>query len=177
MSHIDPLPPELADLESHLRGLPLPPGKFNRDETLYRAGWAAAEAHCRKWGGSRMWPVISGVLAASVLILGALLVRQGEAPQVADVDNARPVQPETPHGLAHGSAPEMGAPSNETRLPLEFAPRFAPAEHSLLALRDRALLGVLPDLSDPGDQGDAPVPRAKTRRELLTDLLERNFNS
>lgn len=83
MSHIDPLPPELTDLETQLRKLSLPTAKLNREATLYQCGWAAARAHfhAQRSQRGRMWQAASGVLAASVVVLAIMLARQGATHQ------------------------------------------------------------------------------------------------
>ena len=78
MSDQTGLTPELKNLESHLLGVQLPGSKFDRDETLYQSGWAAAMAQAQstktvataRW----MWPASSGVLATLAAVLAVMLV-------------------------------------------------------------------------------------------------------
>lgn len=59
----------------------------------------------------------------------------------------------------------------------DFAIRFAPDDTSLLAVRERALRGILPEPSQTVDQGEVPFREPKTRRELLDEFIERNIHS
>jgi hypothetical protein len=178
MSRHHPLPPDLINLESQLRGLSLPAGKLGRDATLYQCGWAAAEAQFRasqsqhRW----IWKSSSGVLAASVMLLSVLLVKQDAAheahsPPSGDGSYAR-------QSVVVELAPAAGPVAEARPFPfVNFAMRFAPDDRSLLAVRDRALRGHLPEISHSADQGDVLHRRPKTSRELLDELLERNLQS
>ena len=172
MSYNDPLPPELTNLEQQLRRLPLPAAKLDREATLYRCGWAAAEAHFhgRQSRRGRIWMSSSGVLAASVVVLSVLLVRQDAARQVAEVHASAAT-------AVNASPAEDAKPIAEALPFVDFAARFAPDDTSLLAVRERALRGILPESAKTANQGEVQFQRPKTSRELLNEFIERNVQS
>lgn len=181
MSDNDFLPPELTDLETQLRRLPLPAAKLSREATLYQCGWAAAEAHFRS-AHSRsgwIWMSSSAALAASVLVLSVLLVKQEATPEVAEMRaTATAVDPTPLEDAVIDHAPAPRPIAQAKPLPFfDFAVRFAPDDRSLLAVRDRALRGDLPEISHSADQGDVSHRRPKTSRELLNEFIERNIHS
>jgi hypothetical protein len=158
--------------------LPLPAAKLSRETTLYQCGWAAAEAHFRgaRSRGAWIWQASSGVLAASVVVLGVLLVKQDAAQQAAsppsgDGSYAR-------QSVVVERAPATRAIAEARPLPVvDFAVRFAPDDSSMLAVRERALRGILPESAKTADQGEAQYREPKTHRELLDEFIERNIHS
>lgn len=180
MSDNDFLPPELTDLETQLRRLPLPAAKLSREATLYQCGWAAAQTHFHASQSRRgwIWMSSSAVLAASVVVLSVLLVKQEAVPEVADVrTSATAVDPTPLEDAVIDHAPAPRPIAQVKPLPFfDFVVRFAPDDRSLLAVRDRALRGDLPEISS-ADQGDVSHRRPKTSRELLDEFIEGNFQS
>ena len=179
------LPDELARCESILAGMSLPKSRVQRDELLYRAGWAAAERDAkscsvrgaeqkqssRNTGGRSTfaWSVTSAVVAASLAVAITLQVQPAATTQVnAVVDVSRD----------HGSA-VTEEESLVTPIPDGFANR-ADVEWtaSLLIMRDRALLQQWDDpwtVNDPSISelsSDGAMPsQPKTSREMLQEFL------
>lgn len=178
MSHNEPLPPELTDLEAQLRRLPLPMAKLSREATLYQCGWAAAEAHVHGQRSRRgwVWMSTSGVLAASVVVLSVLLVKQDAAQQATSPpsDDGSYARQSVVVEIATTRRPTEGGQTSSFD---DFAVRFAPDDKSLLAVRERALRGILPEPSQTVDQGEVQFREPKTRRELLDEFIERNAQS
>jgi hypothetical protein len=127
------LPADLAACEARLAAHPLPPTPHNRDELLYRAGWAAAEAArsratplpsdgrapARKRDVA-LWSTTSAALAASLAVAVTLaMTRQIVAPAVVPPAGLRPP-------LA-----EIAATASE-ELPSQRTPRLGPREGSAL---------------------------------------------
>jgi hypothetical protein len=85
------LPDRLAACEAELAAQPLDVSRINRDELLYRAGWAAAEAALASRfeiasGSSEVnkalvarWSVVSAVLAASIAVAATLAISNSGA--------------------------------------------------------------------------------------------------
>jgi hypothetical protein len=170
MSRFPDLPPELAQLERQLRDLPLEPAAINREETLYRAGYAAAEAALRGGGGRGwFWPATSGVLAASVLVLSVLLVRGTATPQVAEGNAPQHTEIDETQQFA-------AAESNPWTLPT-LPWLGTPEINSPLAVRWRIMHGQIPDWSHSADQGGPTTKQPQTRAELLDELLGERTNS
>jgi len=179
MFHNDSLPAELTNLETRLRSLPLPTARLSREATLYQCGWAAAEAHYHDQQSQRgwIWKATSAVLAASVVVLSILQVKEDAARDVAETFPPVMTVDQAPgKDVVADQGPVAPRVSQSPPL-LDFAIRFAPDDRSLLAVRDRALRGVLPELSQTAEQGDGSHRRPKTRRELLDELIERNLHS
>lgn len=180
----EPLPVELAEIETELAQLSLPASTINRDELLYCAGWAAAEVGSlrRRHGGmSRwLWPATSAALAATVLMLLF-------APWAGTAKTPAP-------GLAGGLTGEQDTnlivanstiDSNTGNVQQRHTPRPSPkyaprqsrglrwedSRRSLLTLRHRALMRQLDSPPPELAFDDAPTPPSKTSRELLQELL------
>lgn len=170
------LPPELAEIESHLRDLPVSSACLDRDETLYRAGWAAAvvQIHRGASGHGWFWPATSAMLAASVLILSLFLV-DGDGTRATMVAHEKPLP--SGEGLGRSETVEVESAPAESHLPLAFARRFSPDDQSLLAVRDRALRGLFTVRPHTASLDDCTIREAKTNRELLNEMLKGNTNS
>jgi hypothetical protein len=127
------LPADLAPCEARLAAHPLPPASLNRDELLYRAGWAAAEAArsratplpsegrvpSRKRDVA-LWSCASAALAASLAVaLTLTMTRPNGAPAVVPAAGSRP-----PLAEMAATAPE--------KLPTQRTPEFGARESSAL---------------------------------------------
>jgi len=149
------LPPELAAIETQLRGLSLPAARFNREELFYQAGFAAARAKIVPTP-RLFWPVTSGALAAAVIVLAVTIART----------------PTTVETVVEVKEPAI---DRSIRQPEQFVDRPLPmyrhrAETApLLALRERALRGEFPESTIAGSPTTTPVPT--TARELMQELL------
>jgi len=163
MSTEPDLPSELMSFEAQLRRQSLPACRVDRDELMYEAGWAAAEASRQKnW----LWPATSVVLAASVLALAAFLVRGPEEPRTIVAAEVA-----TPQTEKKTSVPPVA--SDPPRYPLRWIPRSP-----FLAMRDRALrmefdepVSFVEPLSFV-EIDDDYAPKALTARELMQEFLE-----
>jgi hypothetical protein len=110
MSDESRLNPELKKLEAELGRLAIPTASIDRDETMYRSGWAAAtasfqndarvaESFSRSNRQSWVWPATAMLTTAASIMLAVLLVIQSAgAPgstgirQVAGGENLQPEQ-------------------------------------------------------------------------------------
>ena len=161
MSTENNLPPELTGFEARLRAQPLEATSVDRDQLMYQAGWAAAEANRKTtW----LWPTTSGVLAASLLLLTGLLLRSETiSNQLAEVQEVSPTVVESKkESLAAVPAIE------EIR---ETKPRWRSS------LQVKRLLDRHRKYAQPASfaENDAP-PRSQsiTARQLMLDILEKN---
>jgi hypothetical protein len=85
------LPDRLAACEAELAAQPLGASTINRDELLYRAGWAAAEAALANRSevarpssdvdkaAIARWSTVSAILAASIAVAATLAISNGGA--------------------------------------------------------------------------------------------------
>ena len=144
------LPDELARCESMLSSLSLPPSRVQRDELMYRAGWAAAEARLpvsapqgvEQASSARgtyrrrtlAWSLTSAVLAASTAVaITANYPGSAALPQVAIPETRSSDRPE----MSVEAAPP---PARQTQpIPREIARTTAVDWTApLLVMRDRA---------------------------------------
>jgi hypothetical protein len=118
----------------------------------------------------------SAVLAASVMVLSVLLVRQDATHQADSL----------PSGDGSYARQSVDVEAASTTRPItqaqplpfvDFAFRFAPDDKSLLAVRERALRGDLPEISYSVDREESSPRQPKTSRELLNEFIERNLHS
>ena len=175
------LPDHLAACEAQLAAQLLPASGINRDELLYRAGWAAGAETARlavlspppSKGGARggitaAWSFASAAIAASIAVAVTLQLQPNQPPTVV----ANPAD-------AH---PQLAAEAIEPRrseLPrVEFArastksPGASRINTGLIALRQRAISNAWADTTNvAATTGDTAAPIPQTARELLQELL------
>ncbi|HEX6963372.1 MAG TPA: hypothetical protein VF175_16005 [Lacipirellula sp.] len=183
------LPDELAACEARLAAMRLPATAIDRDELMYRAGWAAGAETARlavgnspplkveegprrrgARGGIRLFAasLTSAAVAASLAVVITLQSRPNDPEQVAVApqpsDAATTVVAETPRPSTVAAATVEPPSRGRRRLPT--------IDVGLLALRRDALFrdGSL-SVSMASSQGDPPAAAAKTARELLDELL------
>ena len=96
------LPDDLAALEARLAAQSLPASGVNRDELMYRAGWAACEARGRgalplvdrspRPASSQVaaWSLASAALAASLAVAATLFLQSPRGVQLATESNSIP---------------------------------------------------------------------------------------
>jgi hypothetical protein len=95
-----PIHPDLSGIEAALKSLAPAKVAIDRDVLMFRAGQASRRQ-------SRFWPVAAGLLAASSLTLGALLLGKPASLQLREVRLVRIDVPptQTPGYLAGAPAP------------------------------------------------------------------------
>jgi hypothetical protein len=110
------LPDHLAACEARLAAQPLAASPLNRDELMYRAGWAAAEAALARSGASSppvaggkrtalAWSLACSAVAASIAVAMTLsLAARYSGPPVASAP------PETPLVASPGDRPKAAPP-------------------------------------------------------------------
>lgn len=186
---LDPsLSADLAACESGLTGMSLPASGIDRDTLLYRAGWAAAEAHAERSrerltprpasgaAGRRAplaWCLASALVATSVTVAVVQVWQPStdrSTQKVADVvrDDQPAAEPESMRQPA-ASAP---LPAKRTaRVPIGWTA-------SLLTMRDRALLQQLDDpwvklesRTTASSVEDTVASPPKSSREMLREFL------
>jgi len=190
------LPHELAEIEARLAKLPLPASSINRDEMLYRAGWAAAEvksSNKQRGNGSHwLWPATSAALAATVMLLlfppWAETKKNTQAPdfagssaeeknskqiaviQVDESDLSRERQPRWPRENSgfRSRLPRNAATWQLSWLGWEDSLR---SPVSRMARRHRPWLQQFNTRPLEMAIDDTPTPPSKTSRELLQELL------
>ena len=174
------LPDELAATEARLAAMSLAPSGINRDELMYRAGWAACEAS--RWGlapspsparaSDRIRlaasSLSSAAIAASMAIAATLTWQANGRTQLADSKASPPVEvagnvKAAARPIADVIRQDPHASTFETRPAIDIG---------VLGLRARALaqatwLGETIATSN----GEASAPAAKTARELLDEML------
>ena len=184
------LPEELARCESILAGMSLPRSRVQRDELMYRAGWAAAEgdANCPSLQGAERkqysrgtggrstfaWAIASAAIAAS---LTAAITLWLEPAAVAPTD-----------AIVDLSSEEGSAISEEEKQPPESRAHLIPGGStrrvgiewtaSLLTMRNRALSQQWDDpwiatetSIGESSSNDAISSQPKTSREMLQEFL------
>ena len=98
------LPDDLAACEARLAGQLLASSRLNRDELLYRAGWAACEAAkarqnavssspAARRGLIAAWSSASAGLAAALAVAVTLALQSTSAPPMAAADGNRSIPP------------------------------------------------------------------------------------
>jgi hypothetical protein len=173
------LPDDLAACEARLAAQALPATGIDRDQLLYRAGWAACEARFVSLnpppskGGARggiiaAWSATSAAIAASLAVILTLQWRtitdrgiaskQGEVQPAVSIDAADPPEPKTVFTEFNYAAITKPNPS---QLPA-----------GLLALRRQTLANAWTQpASLASTSGDpAPTPE-KTARELMNEYV------
>jgi len=188
------LPDELAALEALLAAKPLAAAGIDRDQLMYRAGWAACEAqvHSPPWqGGARggipdrrriaTWSLASAALAASIAVAATLgwvgSVQRGETeragggtPRLAENGGL----PQTIAEVEGLTAPDVSAAEVERLLDssgrhdrLTLAgPWFAMKQRGF----DRSTSDAAPRTDRVTATTDGAAPSAKTARELWKEL-------
>lgn len=187
------LPDDLAACEARLAAHPLGTSLINRDELMYRAGWAAAEAEwSRKTAGVvpnasvtgrvASWSLASAALAASLAVAITLsATRSAREPQTADgqAPSPAPLTIATHQhkvGPAKNPAAQVVADSWLARLEALLvgrttALRPAPAT-SLFALASRQRRGHGEELIPASTDVDSAAPVSfVTARQLFDEYL------
>jgi len=135
----------------------LPVSSVHREELMYRAGWAAAEAaserrlsrHVGRW----FWPATTAALAASVLVLATLLLQREESPPLAQT---------TP------TVKPLSVPSNQINPAPRPKPSIAARGAAQFAMRAWVLRSGFQDWpwpeADASSNDDAWTSRPKTSR-------------
>ena len=191
------LPDELAAFEAALAARALPAPRIDRDQLMYRAGWAACEAHPRpatvetyppaEPGGTRerrralAWSLGSAALAASIAVMATL----GWQRTTSRVDEAGGAGGETPR-----LAVEEGLPQTIAEVESLTSRDVSAAEIDRLlnasgrndrlslagpwfAMKQRGLGEMANDNNVRTDEAaatDLEPPTAKTARELWKEL-------
>jgi len=171
------LPDDLAACEARLAAMPLGASRIDRDEMLYRAGWAAGAETARlavvnpppsKGGITAAWSLTSAAVAASIAVMATLQLQPNQPPAVVAI-------PADAH-------PHLAADVVEPRrseLPrVEFA-HASPKSLSngrlnagLIALRQRAITNAWTDTANvAATTGAAAAPTPQTAREMMQELL------
>ena len=176
------LPDDLAACEARLAAQSLPASTINRDELMYRAGWAAgveatrlAAANSpplkvRARGGVRI-AVASLTSAAAAASLAVWVTLAWQGPDVAQVAGVAPRPDAEARSIVEASQPSSINLIAAEPMPLEM--RIRPSiDVGLLGLRTRALnQASLLSQSSTASNGDLPAPSAKTARQLLDEML------
>jgi hypothetical protein len=162
------LPDELRACEARLAGESLPPSRINRDELLYRAGWAAAcaqalaseRAALQPFAGRgtiAAWSLASAALAASLAVVVTRSVTSTDGPRSTDRSAAS-----SPLFAAGASAPSVdrAARSQDAASAASLARRDdMVVQLSLASRRPPAALLVASNRRDVG-RWDQPIPSA-----------------
>ena len=169
------LPEELKRLEGQLRQTPLPPAQLDRDATMYRVGYAAAE---RDLGRPRLrvlaWPIASAAAAC----LATVLAMWPAAPVEEGVGTLAVM--EQPVSVNPSEEPVVSKDVSRDAVVIDEVDRVWPprrqwsASAPMLALRDRVLRAEWDDLRTNGFAGSGPTTEPATARELLHELLPNN---
>jgi hypothetical protein len=189
------LPDDLAACEARLAALPLARSRVDRDQLIYRAGWAAAEAArgtvqvadargATKRRSIAVWSAGSAALAASLAVTATLALQPRiTAPSGQLVVDAQPVltqtgDNETPSVATHNAADRrllaqldaLASGRPDAREPLSSL-GFLGA----LGDRDRAKWDhpVLFLTNVPRSEDSDPSPEPMTARGLLEEYLPR----
>jgi hypothetical protein len=179
------LPDHLAACEARLAAQMLPASGINRDELLYRAGWAAGAETARlavvtpspSKGGARggitaAWSLTSAAVAASIAVVVTLQMQSLESRHVV----AQPAD----------VSPQWAAEDVEPKPATTLAPRVELARASaktpnvgrlqttgLIGLRQRAMSNVWAEApgkaTTASDTAMAPAPQ--TARELMQEFM------
>lgn len=182
------LPDELAACEARLAAFGLPSAGIDRDELLYRAGWAAAMAQAsvaEKPAGANtaqlalatgdvrrtrlttaVWSLASAALAASIAVVATLQLR---SPLVVEVA-ATAQSPVAEASAAPAAVPATVAAEVNARS-VRLAPLRPPINAGFIALRQRALTDALAEPEHTAADSDAGMAETKSARELLDEML------
>ncbi len=162
------LPSELKSLEADLAALAPATSKLNRDELMYRAGWAAGAAAGaspialtpgnRRGGYAWLWPLTTGALVLVAATLGIVLVARQPGVEVVYMERPGNRSIETEKERVTAGAPttpvrDDRVASAKERLALRLAVIDRPPTrfgNDYLSLRERVLafgVDVLPSSS------------------------------
>jgi hypothetical protein len=172
------LPDDLAACEARLAAQLLPTTAINRDELMYRAGWAACEARLGSATGGPLrlangsggviavWSLASAATAAALAVVLTLHWQPAEEPQVA----RRAV--EAPPALAAEAAEAQAPAIAQRQVTPATLPEFpSSAGVGLLSMRRQALNSAWEQPTRVITvNGDGP-PATKTVRELMQEML------
>jgi hypothetical protein len=180
------LPDHLAACEAMLAGQPLAPSGVDRDQLLYRAGWAACEAQRERaatpadlspppgMGRTAAWSLASAALAASLAVAATL---QWQSPRRGELAEDGGLAAPPSASLVAAPTPPQPAPAAD----------YADSDAYLLAAIDKAgaqrvtapLLAmylhptrlVRPRSAAELTVNDVSAPSSKSARELRQELL------
>ena len=189
-----PLPDDLVQCESILAHMSLPRSRLQRDELIYRVGWAAAEVHAQSVTGQGVepsrsspgtggrstlaWSVASAAIAASLAVVITLRIQPAvdapaNSPADAVVDLSRAEDP----AKDRERKPPSADLAQLTRGGINKGTEVGWTA-SLLIMRDRALRQQLDDrwIVSEGSFGgslanDAASLQPRTSREMLREFL------
>ena len=187
------LPDDLAACEARLAAQPLPASRLDRDDVMYRAGWAACEA---QWLGANVpaaktpttrgqtagWSLASAALAASVAVVATLQLQDGAGPNRMPLATAAQTKTlEQPADNRAASLRQDGASNAPVLASLAMLKQAPGVEAnpaiSLLNARDLAISQsssdrLLLQVSLTRTRAAAaPNMAAKTARQLLNEYL------
>jgi hypothetical protein len=186
------LPADLKLLAVDLAGLLPASGALNRDELMYRAGWAACEAASaaviattssrRRMAMAWLWPLTTaGLLLLSAALGIALATREPELIVVTKVttpESATGAKQKEPAPVAPATLP---VPDERSAIVSRWSVGRAvvgrsptPAHSDYLSLRDRVLaygVDVLPSYAATTSQNDARADGQSRYGTLIGQLL------
>jgi hypothetical protein len=178
------LPDDLAALEARLAGQSLPASGVNRDELMYRAGWAACEAQQARavslptqpprHGSARFvaWSLTSAALAASLAVAATLYLQSPRGVRLAEEihDSAQAsVAASTP--AAPQTATPVQAAAVVDYLALVSNPDACDFVTPLLASHRRQLRFSLPQSVTESVANGAATSSPKTASQLREEFL------
>ncbi len=159
---------DLAAIETRMRQVVPQASQLNRDELMYRAGWAAARAGGDASQSSlRLWQAAAGVLAASLLMAVTKLVSDDPA-AVSSVPVAEASSNAEPKKVTNDTEHPVVALSYTTSI-RSTAP--------LLMMRDRALNQDFSELPISSSASAIASPALTTNQKLIEELLPRKGTS
>jgi hypothetical protein len=172
------LPSDLKSIEADLAALAPRSGALNRDELMYRAGWAACaaadaspvavSANKGRGGLAWLWPLTTAGLVLVSATLGMVLATRGPQVEVVYVEKPESRSNETEKERASTKAPTLPVrddriASIQERLPLRSAAIDRPQMrlgNDYLSLRERVLafgVDVLPSSSAAALPNESPA--------------------
>jgi hypothetical protein len=175
------LPDRLAACEAELAAQPLAASTINRDELLYRAGWAAAEAAWVRRGGVAVTPIA----APRRTIVKWSMASGAAAAVLATVVTWSVASSTRPEAFAAGGVGRPTSVDTSVVAEIRAATRDAGAEHDSLVRRDSSTLmlwlvartGRLAPLEQRGlaaaniTASATAGDRSATARQLLNEYL------
>jgi len=174
------LPDHLAACEARLAAQMLPASGINRDDLLYRAGWAAGAETARlavaspppsqhRGGGgtTAVWSLASAAVAASIAVMATLQWHPNEQPVVV----ASPADANPQLAVEADSRPSS-LPRVEFARDSTKSPSNRRIESGLLGLRQRAITNAWLEPNNlTTASGDAATPTPQTARDLMQEFL------
>jgi hypothetical protein len=158
------LPRELIECEARLTQFVAAPSRIDRDQLMYRAGWAAARA--RKGHMASLLPVLCSAAAAAVLSV-AITWRLATVSSIAIADQAGDEIAAGETAVAR-RAERVNPPVPAIQ---RAASRFQFTGAPLLAMRDRALRFEFDELAIDASDAPAASTPAVSARQLRDEFL------